>query len=428
MPKRESTPKVGGGFEVSKAFAVGDEFEVDIGSIAHGGHCIAHAEGRTLLVRHCLPGERVRVRVTHVASKVSRADAVEVLRSSPMRVEPPCPVARPGGCGGCDFQHAAVPYQRELKAEVIADAFRRHARIDGISVTVEALRAPGDFDEGQHWRTRMRWQVGAGGELGLHAHRSNAVVPVAQCLIAAQQIAEPPRVRLPAGAASVRCAVGSDGNASVLIDDALVSGARRSRQEVRGRTWRVDADSFWQAHPSAATALVGAVLELAAPMPGEHWWDLYAGTGLFSAFIADAVGTGGIVDAVEGNESAVRDARRSLHDLPQVRLHQAEVLNWLSRTRGARVDAQSDSKVDGIVLDPPRNGLGSFGMGLLSAVAPRAIAYVSCDPVSLARDVAAAAQAGYRLVGMRAFDAFPMTHHVEIVAALVPDARRHEIS
>jgi tRNA/tmRNA/rRNA uracil-C5-methylase (TrmA/RlmC/RlmD family) len=407
---------------------VGDEFEVEIGPIAHGGHCIAHAEGRTLLVRHCLPGERVRVRVTHVASKVSRADAVEVLRPSPMRVKPPCPVARPGGCGGCDFQHASVPYQRELKAQVIADAFRRHARMDGIHVRVEALQVAGEIDEGRHWRTRMRWQVGAGGELGLHAHRSNAVVPVAQCLIAAEQIAEPPRVRLPAGAASVRCAVGSDGKSSVLVDEALVSGSRRSRQEVGGRTWRVDVDSFWQAHPSAPAALVGAVMQMAAPMPGEHWWDLYAGTGLFSAFIADAVGTGGIVDAVEGSEAAVRDARRSLHDLPQVRLHQADVGSWLAGFRDASAGGQPDGQVHGIVLDPPRSGLGSVRMGLLAAVGPRLIAYVSCDPVSLARDVAAAEQAGYRLAGMRAFDAFPMTHHVEIVAALVPDHRRHEIS
>lgn len=389
----------------------GDVLTVEVGPVVHGGHCIAHAEGSTLLVRHALPGEQVRVRIAQVGAKVSRADAIEVLVASPMRVQPPCPWARPDGCGGCDFQHARLDYQRELKSQVIADAFRRQARMPDVQVEVESVD---ETVAGLHWRNRMKWQVGPHGELGLHAHRSHEVIPVQRCLIAAAAIASPPSIDIEAGTRQVRSVLGSDGQVSVLVDDEVVRGRRRSHEQVRDRSWRVDADSFWQVHPRAAEVLVDAVLKAATPVPGERWWDLYAGAGLFSAFLAEALGASGIVEAVESNPSAVRDARRSLHDLPQVRLHEADVHAWL---------ADGPGPVDGVVVDPPRSGLGGPAMALLLDARPRVIAYVACDPVALARDVATAATAGYRVASLRAFDTFPMTHHVELVAALVPDDR-----
>jgi len=417
---QDSESEVVAGLTAPATLRVGDLFDVEVGAIAHGGHCVAHAVGRTLLVRHALPGERVRVRITAVASKVSRADAVEILRGSPRRVPAPCPLARPAGCGGCDFQHADLAYQRQLKAQVVADAFRRHARVDGLSIEVEPL--PGDdLTSGQHWRTRMRWQVGPGGILGLRAHRSTDVIPVAHCLIAAPAIAAPPQIPTLDKSSVVRTAVGSDGKVAVLLDggsgerrsgDGDAGGAsRRCVQQVKDRRWRVDAGTFWQAHPAAAQALVEAVLQFARPHTGQRWWDLFAGAGLFSAFLGQVVGPEGVVAAVEGNAQAVRDARRSLHDLPQVRLHHQDVLQWLG---------SATESVDGVVLDPPRTGMGAQGMALLTTARPPVIVYVACDPVALARDVALAAEGGYRLKELRAFDAFPMTHHVEVVATLIP--------
>ena len=411
---------------------MGDILTVEVGPVVHGGHCIAHASGRTLLVRHVLPGERVRVVITQVGAKVSRADAVEVLRPSELRVEPPCPWARPAGCGGCDFQHVSLEGQRQLKAQVIADAFRRQARMDGVEVVVESVEAD-EADQadkttsGLAWRTRMRWQVGPNGVLGLHAHRSHKVIAVERCLIAAAAIASPPRAALSdlaggqSGGRQVRSVLGSDGQVGILVDDEVTAGRRRSLEQVHGRSWRVDADSFWQVHPRAAEVLVDAVLQVARPEPGERWWDLYAGVGLFSAFLGQAVGPTGQVDAVEGSACAVRDTRRSLHDLPQVRLHQAEVSDWLTRSG-------QDGGLDGVVVDPPRTGLGGPAMASLAASRPGRIVYVACDPVALARDVATAAAAGYRVASLRAFDTFPMTHHVEVVAALVPGDRGDEIS
>lgn len=401
---------------------VGDELILDIGPVAHGGHSIAHAAGRTLFVRHAIEGELARVRVTEVSAKAVRADAIEILRGSPWRVDAPCPAARPGGCGGCDYQHVSLEGQRRMKSEVIADAFRRQARLADVRVEVESLGPvePGGSDDGLHWRTRMTWQVDHDGHLGLFAHRSHRVVPLRGCPISSAGIASlAPWSQVHPGTRTLRTVEGSDGAVSVLADGALIRGRRRVLQDVGSRQWRVDAAGFWQVHPRAAGTLAEAVLALGRPAAGSRWWDLYAGSGLFSAFLAPVIGPAGRVDAVESAPAAIRDARRGLHDLPQVTLHQAEVAEWIGERSGG---------VDGIVLDPPRSGAGRSVMSAITAAGPKVIVYVACDPVALARDVATAAAAGYRVDGIRAFDTFPMTHHVEVVAALVPGQGRDEIS
>ncbi len=399
------------------AVHVGDQAIVDIGSVAHGGHFIAHLSGHTVFVRHALPGERARIVITDVASKIVRADAIEILDASPDRVGSPCAWARPGGCGGCDFQHVERSAQLVLKAQVVRDALARHAGLPGIDVQVEALD---DDGSGLHWRTRVRWTVNSDGRPGLLAYRTHNVVPVDECLLASPGIVQLgiPLTRRP-GVTEVSTIEGDEGRVSVVLDGRLTSGKQRTDQRVRGRDWRVDVASFWQVHPWAADTLVSAVLEAGRPAPGEHWWDLYSGVGLFSAFLAEEVGVTGVVHAVESGPSAVRDARRSLHDLGQVTLHHDNALRWLRA---------ADERPDGVVLDPPRAGAGRDVVQAIAGAGPRVVVYVACDPVALARDVALFASAGYRLAGLRAFDTFPMTHHVETVAALVPITLAHPIS
>ena len=399
------------------AVHVGDQAIVDIGSVAHGGHFIAHLSGHTVFVRHALPGERARIVITDVASKIVRADAIEILDASPDRVGSPCAWARPGGCGGCDFQHVERSAQLVLKAQVVRDALARHAGLPGIDVQVEALD---DDGSGLHWRTRVRWTVNSDGRPGLLAYRTHNVVPVDECLLASPGIVQLgiPLTRRP-GVTEVSTIEGDEGRVSVVLDGRLTSGKQRTDQRVRGRDWRVDVASFWQVHPWAADTLVSAVLEAGRPAPGEHWWDLYSGVGLFSAFLAEEVGVTGVVHAVESGPSAVRDARRSLHDLGQVTLHHDNALRWLRA---------ADERPDGVVLDPPRAGAGRDVVLAIAGAGPRVVVYVACDPVALARDVALFASAGYRLAGLRAFDTFPMTHHVETVAALVPITLAHPIS
>ena len=155
--------------------------ELAVSDVAHGGWCVAREPGgRVVFIRHALPGERVRARITDTTARFARAEAVEILQASPDRVEPPCPHARPDGCGGCDWQHATPQAQRRLKAEVVRQQLRRIAGLDR-EITVEPL--PGDSG-GLGWRTRIRLSVGPGGAAGLLKHRSHEVVEVGACPLA----------------------------------------------------------------------------------------------------------------------------------------------------------------------------------------------------------------------------------------------------
>jgi tRNA/tmRNA/rRNA uracil-C5-methylase (TrmA/RlmC/RlmD family) len=179
-----------------------------------------------------------------------------------------------------------------------------------------------------------------------------------------------------------------------------------------GRDWRVSVGSFWQVHPGLADALCEAVLGALRPQPGDTALDLYCGAGLFAGVLAAAVGPDGSVTGVESDAGAVRDARSNLRDVPWARIHRGDAAEVLSGRKVAAVRLA--------VLDPPRAGLERPVVEYLGGggVTER-IAYVSCDPATLARDVAVFGGIGWRLEGLRAFDAFPMTHHVECVATLV---------
>lgn len=376
-------------------------------AVAHGGHCVARHEGRVVFVRHALPGERVIAEVSEGApgDRYWRADAVEVLDASPDRVEPPCPYAGPGRCGGCDWQHAALAVQRLLKGDVVAEQLRRLA---GIERSVEVEPVPGDHG-GLDWRTRVRYAVDQAGRVGLRRHRSHEVVAVDRCRIAHPAIAQPavlPGDRVPGR--DVTAVVSAGG--AVLVDGRGRTGGSNAREVAAGRDWRVSAGGFWQVHPGLADVLVDAVLDALAPQPGERALDLYSGVGLFAGALADRVGADGQIVAVESNARAVADARRNLHAVSSVRLVTGRVEQELPR-----LDLDG---VDVVVLDPPRTGAGRRVVAALAALQPRALAYVACDPAALARDVAVFAGHGYGLTALRAFDAFPMTHHVECVALL----------
>ena len=393
--------------------AVGDRVEVDVTAVAHGGHCIARHEGQVLFVRHAIPGERVLAAVTETGAgeRFVRADAVEVLTASADRVVPPCPWAGPGRCGGCDFQHVALPAQRSLKSAVVAEQLHRLAGLD-VEVTVEALDT---HEDGLGWRTRVQWAVDPGGTVGLRKARSHDVVPVDRCRIAHPVIADAPAS--PGSAASgVEAIVSSTGETLHLVteSDGRVAGDPPAvlHEEVAGRVFEVTGSGFWQVHPAAATTLVGAVLDGLGPAAGERAADLYSGVGLFSAALAERIGPTGHVVAVEGDRTAVGDAAGNLAALRQVAVVADRVDRALaSGSLGGR---------DLVVLDPPRTGAKRAVVDGIVALGPRAVAYVACDPAALARDVAIFTEHGYLLDSLRAFDLFPMTQHVECVAILSP--------
>lgn len=416
------------------ALAVGDVVTVEVGPVAHGGFCVARHEGRVVFVRHALPGERVNAQVTEAreGQRFVRADCVEVLDASPHRVTPPCPYAGPGLCGGCDFQHVSLGHQRELKSFVVREQFSRLAKQD-VEVEVEPL--PGDRD-GLGWRTRMEFAVDEGGRAGLRASRSHDILPVETCLIADPRVLATGILSQDwSGESAVDVAAPSEGGAVVVAvpsgeAEAPVVTERVAAQTFSG-TFEVSARGFWQVHPGAASTFVDTVTSMLQPREGETALDLYAGVGLFAAALARAVGESGKVIAVESDAGAVASAAGNLAAYPSVAVVRARVDDAFGVPRAGRSGptrhrAQRQRKLrrhplvplraDLVVLDPPRTGAGRDVTAQVAALAPRAIAYVACDPSALARDSAFLAAAGYVLEDLRAFDAFPMTHHVECVA------------
>ncbi|NKY31006.1 class I SAM-dependent RNA methyltransferase [Nocardia gamkensis] len=460
-------------------------FEVRLGPPGHGGFCVARHEGRVVFVRHGLPGELVRVRVTEDrGGSFCRADAVEVLEASPDRVQATCPVSGPGGAGCCDFSFATPVAQRALKATVVAEQLRRLAGIER-DVLVEPI---GSGDAIGGWRTRVRLAVDAHGRAGVHRYRSTDVIadlrcpqPVAGALdgIAARQwtpgadlviavdgdgirhvveLAPPETEPGSRGAdrrgpgASGRQAGGRDrrGGAgsgrrdrphsrgrrggewtaadSTRRDDRRAASARRAaahaaRDEwvfegsgraveyVAGRRWEVAATGFWQAHHGAAQRYSDLIAEWSELGPGGRAWDLYSGAGVFAARLAEQAGRTGVVLAVESARPAVADGAAALRDLPWVELRAQRVERWVFEHIGGAAP-------DVVVLDPPRAGAGKEVIGAVTASGPARIVHVGCDPAAFARDLGLYQAAGYRLTDLRAFDAFPATHHVECLALL----------
>ncbi|MDP1711929.1 MAG: TRAM domain-containing protein [Candidatus Nanopelagicaceae bacterium] len=393
-------------------FHVGEHLTVSIEKVAHGGHFIARHEGQVFFVRHAIPGERVMIEVTSTGSSFLRADVVEVLEPSPDRVWPPCSYSHAGGCGGCDFQHISILRQRQLKADVIREQFIRIAKME-IDVEVEEVGDP------LHWRTRISSATNNSGEIGFYASRSHTVVPVKDCLIATESIkfSELAKRTWPKGS-RIEISASSEGVRSIAIAPAgrgsksrLTEGPQILTEVIDGHSVEVSQRSFWQSHEFAPEVLTQAVRD--AVREGDHLLDLYGGVGLFTAALLDRVGANGHIDLVESSQSATSDAKRNFADFPNVSVFTGDVLKELGRI----------SRADVVLLDPPREGAGRQTIAAIVELSPRSILYVACDPAALARDTAYLAEVDYEMVGLRAFDLFPMTHHVECVARFEPSQK-----
>ncbi|MDN3904890.1 TRAM domain-containing protein [Arthrobacter sp. YD2] len=423
--------------------------ELTVEAPAHGGHFVARHEGRVVFVRHALPGERVRVRLTESGedAKFWRADVVEVLEAAEGRREhfwkeaDALRAAARGKLpvGGAEFGHIDLAVQRRLKAEIFAEQLRR---LGGTDLAPEVEPALDESSDGLGWRTRVSFSVAPGGRLAMHAHRSDELIPVQEMPLAAEAInslhlwetdfsgvervevaapaagGQPLVLLIPAAGTHPRTLGRIAGSLPDGVSVAAWNPESHELTRLKGRTWvqetvlgqdyRVTGAGFWQIHRSAPETLTTAVLAGLDVQPGDAVADLYAGAGLFTAPLAGAAGESGRVLSVEGSPGTSRDARKNLFAAPQVQIHQGRVDKVL----------RDAGKLDVVLLDPPRAGAGKTVVRQIDAAAPRVVGYVSCDPASFARDLGYFRSAGWEPETLRVFDLYPHTHHMESFAVL----------
>ena len=399
----------------------GTRLEVHIEKLVHGGLGLARHEGRVILVGYVLPEEIVRVRITGTRAGLLWAEPEEILAPGEGRMAPPCPYF--GRCGGCRLQHAQYSLQLEIKRAILLETLRRIGRF---TPPVEPAAVSGPAWE---YRNRVQFHL-AGGRIGFFEADSQRLCPIEQCMIASPRINEALAAlrAMAAGAGWPRWVrnveVFTDGE-QIQVNVTAGEGRRGPVREllqmlaeklpglaggalnytVGEHTYRVGSRSFFQVNRFLIRDLVSCALENAQ---GETAVDLYAGVGLFSLPLAQRFAR---VVAVESSASAAADLAHNAAQagLP-VEVQRMDALAYL---------AGLESSPDFVLADPPRSGLGPAVVRELVRLGPPRITLVSCDPATLARDLAQLLEAGYRLERLALVDLFPQSHHIEAVAALV---------
>lgn len=385
--------------------------EVEIERILPGGVGLAHAEGLTVFVSLAAPGDIVRARIDRVQGKSSFASILEVLKPSPVRVEPPCPYF--GRCGGCDFQQLTYEAQLGTKVEIVRDCLRRIAKIE-TPLEIPISASPSQW----HYRARANWQVDSVAKLLGYCERgSNRVCDVEYCAVLVpelQEALEKVRQEILVGSGTLQLrnidAVVGDEGMSVVPPLAGFTTSIVSRH-IGNETYYFSADAFFQVNHELLEPLLTESLGNAK---GQTAVDLYCGVGLFTLPLARRFER---VTGVEAHPKATEFARRNIEaaKLLNAKVVTARVGDWLNQ------QARSLGPVDFLLLDPPRTGCENRDIAGILTLRPTKISYVSCDPATLARDLKKLIAAGYTLDSVAAFDLFPQTHHVETVARLTSD-------
>ena len=381
-------------------------FEVEIERLVPGGVGLAHAEGLTLFVALAAPGDVMRVKLDRVQGTVGFASIVEILKSSAARIEPPCPYF--GRCGGCDFQQMTYEAQLQAKVDIIRDCLHR----------IGKLEAPGEIPitpSPDEWRYRARatWQVAAQERLlGYYERGTNRVCDVEYCAVLTPEMETTlERVHQEVAARDMRqlrhvdAVVGDEG---VSVAPSIAGfNARTLSRRIGNEVYSFSADTFFQVNHQLLEPLIAAAL---ADDAGQFAIDLYCGVGLFTLPMARRFAR---VTGVEGHPRAVEFARRNLEraKLENVEVANLGVADWVKHSLPFE-------PLDFLLLDPPRVGCENAVIEGILRLRPRRLAYVSCDPATLARDLRKFIDAGYLLDSVAAFDMFPQTHHVETVARL----------
>ena len=388
-----------------------------------------------------IPGDVIRPLAVEVAKGNLRATRFELVTPSPHRVTPPCPSF--GVCGGCDWMAIDRRAQVAQKGAVVRDALLRVGRLESLPDSVPVEAPGGDLE----YRNRVRFHIDPSGQIGFFGRGSHELVPIRRCLVCRPELNvvlealraaprdplcafsavdvrasdEAPRIslhltpRVPGATALAQRTL----SASLPRDWAVTvaegpraapAGAEQSFPLSSGVSLRAPPGVFTQVNWAVNVALVEAVVSGAKRRGVRRFLDAYAGAGNFSLPLL-AAGMEGV--SVDSDARAIESGRR-----------QAEALGlnaggFVAEDAARLVSRSSRAKesFDLVLLDPPRSGARDV-LGGVAALAPRFVAYCSCDPVTLARDLATLVRAGYALSDVRAYDMFPHTHHVESVAWL----------
>lgn len=384
-----------------------DIVELELVDLAPRGDAVGTGEdGKPVYVAGGIPGERVRARVYKRGKLFTGADLLEIVRPSPHRVEPPCPLF--GHCNGCQLQHVSADHQLEIKRTLVRNELSRAGLVE--PPVEPTIPAPDPWNYRNHARFTVRHGV-----LGFVRRQRRAFFYVERCMIME------PRINAMLAALQGRIPqttqcnirVGAPDDAIAIqpklpLDD-IATGQTHVAERLGGHDFQVSTAAFFQVHRAQAERMLELVRHWVRQAPPGPVIDAYCGVGTFAAALAD---DGRPVIAIEESGPAVRDAAVNLAGIPglELRLGRAELILVGYAEAGIEVAA--------VVIDPPRSGCLPGAIDALVRLRPHTVVYVSCDPATLARDLKLLCDRGFELVVVQPLDMFPQTIHIECVAVL----------
>jgi 23S rRNA (uracil1939-C5)-methyltransferase len=401
--------------------------EIHLEKLTYGGDAMGRlSDGRAIFVPFGLPGELVRVELTEDKKNFARGKIIEVVKSAPERIQPRC--KHFGICGGCHYQNLSYENQLKAKTEILRDQLQRIGKIENPPVK-PMVASPLAWN----YRNHVQFHLTAEGKLGFVNAKGNSVFPIEECHLPETSIdsfwralqfesnKDVERVSLRAGQdeelmvilesespETPEIEIEADVSVAHVFDDQLVVIAGRDYFSVNilGKDFKVSATSFFQVNTKMAGKMVEHLLTQ-LPITNHQLLDVYCGVGLFSKFFAPKCK---LVIGVESSESACEDFAVNLDEFENVELYEGAAEDVLPGLTG-RFDSTSI-----MIVDPPRAGIERHALDAIIEIKPQVIAYVSCDPSTLARDAARLISGGYQLTEVTPFDLFPQTYHIESIS------------
>lgn len=404
-----------------------EEIIVELDRLVYGGEALGRLpDGRAVFIPFALPGERIQARIIKEKRGHVRAELLSVLEPSLDRISPRC--IHFGVCGGCHYQHMSYATQLKAKAAILADQLQR---IGGINSP--PLRQPVGSPREFYYRNNIQFSLTPDGRLGFQRQRSNQVIAIQECHLPEEPLnATWPLLDLEPvpGLAQVGLRLGVEEDIQLILEcrdesepiefsvedlslsavqigpggTLVLAGSEQVIIEVLGRPFQVSAGAFFQVNIAMAEAMVKHLLSILPVEPGSTVLDVFCGVGLFSAFLAPLCSH---LVGIEVSPAACEDFAVNLDEFDHVELYEAPAEEVLS---------QVQFNPDIIVVDPPRAGLEPRAMDGLFLQQAAWLAYISCDPATLARDARRLVAGGYKLEQVTPFDLFPQTYHIESIS------------